>query len=113
MTIHISFGVTILIIIVARFAWRLTHPVAPLVSLPRWQKMTSEFVHRLLYATVFVTTLTGWFFASTRGWTIRLFELIPLPQLVSQGSSFGHTVGAFHTTLTWALLASTEFCVNH
>ena len=35
MTFHVSFGIVILALIVLRFAWRLTHPVAPESSLPR------------------------------------------------------------------------------
>ena len=105
MTIHISFGITVLSVIVVRFVWRLTHPVAAEASLPVWQKIASESVHWLLYATVLATTLSGWFFESFRGWSISLFGLIPLPNLVAQGSEFGRTVGRYHTTLTWVLLA--------
>jgi cytochrome b561 len=105
MMFHVSFGITIMMVIVARFVWRLTHPVAPDSSLPEWQKVASESVHWLLYATVFATTLTGWLFESTRGWTIYLFGLIPLPQLVEQTSSFGKAVGRYHSTLTWVLIA--------
>jgi hypothetical protein len=42
MTFHVSIGLVILILIVLRFAWRLTHPVAPENSLPVWQHVTSE-----------------------------------------------------------------------
>ena len=36
MTLHISFGLLILVLIVLRLVWRLTHPVAPESSLARW-----------------------------------------------------------------------------
>ena len=49
MTFHVSVGMTILVLIVLRFAWRLTHPVAPESSLPPWQRLSSEVVHWLLY----------------------------------------------------------------
>ena len=49
MTWHISIGIVILALIVLRFAWRLTHPVAPESSLPPWQRLSSEAVHWLLY----------------------------------------------------------------
>jgi len=67
MTFHISFGIVILVLIVLRFAWRLTHPVAPESSLPPWQRLTSGAVHWALYALVLATTVTGWLFASFRG----------------------------------------------
>lgn len=45
MTFHVSTGLVILSLIVLRFAWRLTHPVAPESSLPTWQRLSSEMVH--------------------------------------------------------------------
>ena len=32
MSLHISIGMTVLVLIVLRFVWRLTHPVAPLAA---------------------------------------------------------------------------------
>jgi cytochrome b561 len=49
MITHISLGVTILLLIVVRFAWRLTHPVTPESTLPGWQRLSSEAVHWVLY----------------------------------------------------------------
>lgn len=104
MTVHVSIGVTILTLIVLRFAWRLTHPVAPDGSLPPWQRLASEAVHWLLYALVFAVTMSGWFFASMRGWSISLFFAIPLPMLTAEGSTIGRSIGRLHETLAWALL---------
>ena len=101
---HISIGVTIMLVMLARVAWRVSHPVAPDASLPGWQVVASESVHWMLYATVITTTITGWLFASARGWAINLYFLIPLPQLVETGSEFGKSIGRYHSYLTWALL---------
>jgi cytochrome b561 len=104
MTFHISTGVAILMLIVLRFVWRLTHPVAPESSLPPWQRVISEGVHWLLYALVLMTTMTGWLFASFRGWSVSLFFALPLPMLTPEGSSFGRSFGEWHQTMEWALL---------
>src|SRR5260370_21049910 len=56
MTFHVSFGLVILILIVMRLAWRLTHPVAPESSLPPWQRLSAESVHWLLYALMMAHT---------------------------------------------------------
>jgi cytochrome b561 len=103
MTFHISFGITILALIVLRLFWRITHPVAPESSLPAWQQLISEAVHWLLYALVFATTVTGWLFASHRGWSSSLFFATPLPMLTSEGS-FLASIGRWHGTMEWALL---------
>jgi cytochrome b561 len=70
MTWHVSIGIVTLLLIVSRFLWRLTHRVAPESSLPLWQRITSEGVHWLLYVLVLLTTLSGWLFASARGWSV-------------------------------------------
>ena len=104
MTCHISIGTMILTLIVARFVWRLAHPVAPESSLQPYQRVTSEAVHWLLYLLVLATTLSGWFFASARGWTISWFFLAPLPMLTQHDSPLGHAIGRWHANLEWALL---------
>src|ERR1700730_15291866 len=103
MTFHISFGITILAIIVLRFFWRITHPVAPASSLPSWQQLRSEAVRWLLYALVFATTMTGWIFASERGWSVSLFFATPLPMLPLEGSPLGRSMGNWQRAREWSL----------
>ena len=79
MTWHVSIGTTILAIMVLRFAWRLSHPVAPESSLLPYQRITSEAVHWLLYVLVLLTTLSGWLIACDPG--KNLYWLEPAPEL--------------------------------
>ena len=104
MTFHVSFGIVILALIVLRFAWRLTHPVAPESSLPPWQRLSSEAVHWLLYALVLATTVTGWLFASFRGWSLSFFYLVPMPMQASDNAAAGKTIDGLHQAMEWALL---------
>jgi cytochrome b561 len=106
MMFHISFGVVILALTALRFAWRLTHPVAPESSLPAWQRLSSEAAHWLLYLLVLVTTLSGWFFASMRGWSIRLFGLVDLPMLTAANAPIARMLGRWHEALEWTLLVA-------
>ena len=105
MTFHISIGVAVLALIVVRFAWRLTHPVAPESSLPAWQRLTSEAVYWALYVVVLATTVTGWLFASFRGWSISFFYLVPLPMLASKSAASVKTFDGWHQAMEWTLLA--------
>ncbi len=104
MTFHVSIGLAILILIVLRFGWRLTHPVAPESSLPPWQRLTSEAVHWLLYVLVLATTVTGWLFASFRGWSISFFYLMPFPMLASDNAAAGRAIDGLHQAMEWTLL---------
>lgn len=105
MHVHISTGIVVLGLIVVRFLWRLGHAVPPEPELPRWQRNASAAVHWLLYLLVLVTTLTGWLYASARGWSLTFFWLVPLPALVAQGSSTGSAIGELHQSIVWVLLA--------
>ena len=105
MTFHVSIGLVILTLIVLRFIWRLTHPVAPESSLPVWKRLTSELMHWTLYVMVLLTTLTGWLFASFRGWSISLFYLFPFPILSAGNPAAGRSIDGLHQTAEWSLLA--------
>src|SRR6202051_4205199 len=103
MTFHISFGIAILALMVLRLLWRITHPVAPASSLPARQQLVSEAAHWLLYVLVLATTMTGWIFASERGWSISLFFATPLPTLPIEGSLLARSIGNWHGTMEWSL----------
>ncbi|WP_257166256.1 cytochrome b [Bradyrhizobium sp. SRS-191] len=104
MILHISFGLTILALIVVRFVWRLTHPVAPESSLPPWQRLSSEAVHWALYVMVLATTITGWLFASFRGWSVSYFYLFQLPMLAARNPAGNRAIDGLHQASEWLLL---------
>jgi cytochrome b561 len=104
LTAHVTIGMTILTLIVLRFLWRLSHPVAPGSSLPAWQRVSSEGVHWLLYLVVLLTTLTGWLLDSARGIGPVFVGGVPLPRLVAEGSALGQAIGRWHATMVWVLV---------
>ena len=104
MTWHISVGIVILALIVVRLGWRLTHRVAPESSLEPWQRAAAEAVHWLIYVLVLLTTISGWLFASFRGWSISLFFLTPLPMLSSENPDALRAINHWHQKFEWALL---------
>lgn len=104
MSLHVSFGILILAVVAVRLIWRITHPVASESSLPAWQRFSSEAVHWLLYTLVLGTTLTGWLFASFRGWSLSFFSIAPLPMLASKSASALKLMEGWHQVAEWALL---------
>ena len=106
MTFHVSMGLSILVLTALRFVWRLTHPVAPDSSLPRWQRLSSEAIHWLLYALVLATTFSGWLFASFRGWSMSFFYLVPLPMLAADNAAAGRAIDGLHQAMELALLVT-------
>jgi len=108
MMFDVSFGITMLALMVLRFFWRITYPVEPARSLRAWQKLISEAVHWLLYALVLTTTMTGWIFSSERDWSISLFFAVPLPMLPTEDSLAANAISKWHGTMEWALLLATH-----
>lgn len=99
-----SVGTVILALIVARFLWRLAHPVAPERLLPPWQRITSAAVHWLLYLLVLLTAFSGWLFASARGWSVSWFSFAPLPMLTPGNRALVKALDGWHQNIMWALL---------
>jgi cytochrome b561 len=106
MTFHVSIGIAVLALTALRLLWRLTNPVVPESSLPAWQRSSSEVLHWLLYALVLATTITGWLFASFRGWSVSFFYLVRLPMLASDNAAAGRTIDGLHQAMEWALLVT-------
>ncbi|WP_174274837.1 cytochrome b, partial [Sphingomonas bacterium] len=59
--IHISSGISVLILTVARIVWRLTHKPPPYPSdMPAWERGLAHLVHFCLYAAMLIMPLSGW-----------------------------------------------------
>lgn len=103
--LHLALGSGLLLVVLVRILWRLTHRPPPLV-LPRWQKRLSDATHLLLYLTLILMPLAGWASASAHGYAVRVFGVLPLPALMPYRSHLGFKLGDIHAdVLYWILLA--------
>lgn len=57
------------------------------------------------FGLLLVLPILGWAAASSRDWTIRVFDLVTLPRLVPARAAIGQTAGDVHVVLSWVLLA--------
>lgn len=67
-------------------------------------RSVARLTHGVLYLLLIAQPLMGWANASSRGWSLTLFGVIPLPPLSAQGSTLGHELGDLHGALAWGLL---------
>jgi cytochrome b561 len=84
--LHISFGVVILLLTLARIGWRLINPPPPLpASTPGWTRRLAQAVHAAFYLAMLALPLSGWLAVSTGSHIatepIRLFGIIPWPAI--------------------------------
>ena len=104
--LHLALGSGLVLVVLARILWRLTHrPPPPPVLLP-WQKRLADATHFLLYLTLILMPLAGWASASAHGYPVRAFGILPLPALVAYRARIGFRLGDIHADiLYWILLA--------
>ena len=100
---HFSIGPVLLLVILLRLGWRLTHPVAP-PPLENWEYLLSRATHATLYVLVIVLCILGWIAANAHGFDVYLLG-IKLPPLAASHAHWGHKAGDIHGTLAWVLMA--------
>src|SRR5712691_8243185 len=80
--LHRSVGLSILLVMVVRVAWRLRHPPPPLpAGFPRIEALAAHADHALLYLVLLVMPLSGYLNAAAAGHPVSLFGLALIPPL--------------------------------
>jgi len=116
--LHKSIGFTILLLSVARLAWRLVNPTPPApAGQPRWERLAAKAVHVGFYVIMIGLPLTGWILVSTSRvvvptlwWGVIPWPHLPgLPELAAGPKHAWHEVGEIGhgvlVKLTYLLLA--------
>lgn len=102
--LHLSVGATILIVMLARLAWRLGHGAPPSLVAEAWQRRLAGAVHVALYALLIVMPLAGWAWASAKSWPVTLFGAVELPALVPANWPYRPLAASLHRNAAWAIL---------
>jgi cytochrome b561 len=106
LVLHVSSGMTVLVLTMARVVWRLINEPPPYpVGLKPWERHTAHFAHFLLYVAMVLMPVSGWAILSahpppgSRGATaefaappavtpagppriIKIWNLVPMPVIV-------------------------------
>jgi cytochrome b561 len=112
-TWHKTVGALILLITVARLAYRLTNPPPPYApDLPKWERIAGTWNHRLFYLLLIALPLGGLVAVSARaeGPTTDLAFGIPLPVIPGVSEQAGEIAGGVHVAAAFFLIA---FIVLH
>jgi cytochrome b561 len=110
--LHKSFGITVLLLSVARIIWRLMNPPPPEPAMPGWQAFAASAVHVLFYVLIIVMPLSGWIMASSSAaFETRYFGLVDirlpvLPTLPMESrEGIENAAGTVHELLPWVIIA--------
>lgn len=102
---HKSIGMTILVLVLVRLAWRAYSPAPPLpagMSAP--QRLAAHMSHALLYGLLLVLPVVGWITSSASHLTVTWFGLFAFPNLVGPDLKLAKLAKTVHATLAWTLL---------
>jgi cytochrome b561 len=81
-TLHKSVGLSIVMLVAIRLAWRVIHPAPPLAGrLGRWEKGAAIVSHWMLYAILIGMPVSGYLLCATGGYPISYFGLFSVPVL--------------------------------
>ena len=102
--VHRSIGLCILLVTLARVAWRATHPLPPVPGAP-WEGWLAGTVQALLYLALLAMPLLGWLGSNAQGDTVAFLGVLPLPDLVEANQDLGDRLFALHGWLGYGILA--------
>jgi cytochrome b561 len=105
-TIHKSFGLTVLALMILRLLW-ITHagrPPLP-VSVPRWEVILSRVVQYSLYFVLIIMPLSGWIMSTAAKHIPVYFGLIEIPfPGIQPNKPLAEFFNQIHITLAWVII---------
>jgi cytochrome b561 len=103
--LHKSIGLTVLLVVVVRLLWRVTHaPPALPADIAPWQKKVSAITHWALYALLLLIPLSGWLLNGTTGFPIAWFGTFAVPNLIAANPPLKDTAELVHAVFGKILL---------
>jgi cytochrome b561 len=101
---HKSFGILILLLVVARLVIRKRSSIPDLPSaFSDKEKLIIKIGHGTLYVLMIVTPVVGYVMSSAAGASIKFFGIV-LPSVLEKNDALFENLSEVHGALAWALL---------
>lgn len=102
--LHKSLGITALLLLALRLAWRRLHPPPADERLDALQQRLARNGHRAVYLLLALTPLSGYLSSSFTSYPMRFFGYL-IPKAGWPDESLNALFSAAHTLFAWTLLA--------
>lgn len=94
---HKNIGILLLVLIVLRIGYRLTHRPAPLPSdLPEWQHRAAGLSHLAIYALLLIMPVAGYIRVKAGGFPIESLDSLGMPSLVMRSDALAEIAKSIH-----------------
>lgn len=102
---HLAIGPTILLLMLVRLGWRLTHVPPPVpADLATPLQFVARATHWAFYGLLIVIPVLGWVSASGFGARPTILGVVPLPMIAPESKSLAEAWGGVHGVLAWVVL---------
>lgn len=102
---HKSIGMTILMLVLLRLAWRLTETTpAPPNHMQMWERRVARASHTLMYLVMVAMPLSGWVINSAANFPLKLYGLMRVPDIAPAGKELQTQAELVHLSLFWLLV---------
>jgi cytochrome b561 len=103
--LHKSIGLTALLLMAVRLAWRASHRPPELPPLPVWQAWAAHAVHAALYLFMFLDAMSGYLGSAVSGFPVRFFGWT-LPAWAAANVNLKEACSVVHLVTSWALVTA-------
>jgi cytochrome b561 len=100
--LHKSIGLTILLLMCVRLAWRWRHPVPPLPPMPLLQSRIVNVTHVTLYVCLFAMPIAGYLGSVFSGYPVKYFGTV-LPAWGFKSEAIKAFMSNVHYVTSWVL----------
>jgi cytochrome b561 len=98
-TWHFMLGLSVMVLALLRLILNITSATPRIVpDPPKWQKLSSKFMHIALYALMIGLPIIGWLLLSAKGKQIPFFGL-NMPSLIAENKDLATTIKEIHETV--------------
>jgi cytochrome b561 len=102
---HKTLGIIVLVLVLLRLVWRLTHRPPPWPETMRpWEHLAASGAHWALYALLLFQPIVGILQSNAANFPIVLWGVLPLPALIGQNEALGELLVNLHHLGADALL---------
>jgi cytochrome b561 len=106
--IHRGVGIILLILLVARFAWRLISPKPDDSELTRFEAVASHIVHWGFYPLLFALMISGYLISTADGRPINVFGLFNVPSVYAR-AGLEDQAGYVHMLIAYVTMVIAAF----
>jgi cytochrome b561 len=98
-------GLTALWLVLLRLAWRIGHAPPPVpATIGTRERRIAQGAHAAIYLLMLVTPLIGWWLSTAKGFSLRYFGVIPLPDIGHKDRALAEQLQPVHMTAAWTLV---------